>query len=540
MVLVEHFCIHRCQPNGSVQMLWMYHTPILGNQKNEHTNSVEINHDRELEPLKNQIALLHGMYGFSSETNDILREENNESYLEGSSENNSYILDLFGHYNCMSTETSLTRKILILRPSSDWVPSSRGRDDGSCISIEEIPSIFLTVTKPCPSPATLISTVIALWSQYQLFYGDKWMSQMNESDVYEAFDKWWTARLSPLECGGSILRAMNVIAVGRPLDREKIALFNDLFLSTEYFMGSMLVYVPSVVQPNLVYEQGQRLRPKIRNILIMYCMSECQNLLEGEEYSRSFGPYTFSDLHSSGSEYHDEGTRWKLCVNCVFKKRQKRIFLIRWSRDCGNTCEQNNYDNFMVRNAMNDDDDDDIELKKRLWEQVYEMQIKHELEHEHGGGVKRKTKEHDAIDDFWYIVIHHSTGLASVYTEFPIQDAQHIWIHVDDIWSNQKLNASRMTHSNRGYWIALRHQTLTRAKETLESESLGQDDLESENEEQGNLQKSAESLINQATTIQTCKEERLTYLLISKAKRWNSLNEMNGKILEIVSKVWTH
>ncbi|WBW70691.1 Schizosaccharomyces specific protein [Schizosaccharomyces osmophilus] len=531
MVLVEQLCIHRCQPNGSVQMLWMYHPPVLGSQRNEHTNSVEVNKDKELEPLKNQIALFHGMYGFSSDTRDILDEQNNETSLEHSNGNKSYVYNLFEQFKCISAETTLARKLLIKKPSSDWVPSSRRRNGKFDMIPEEPPSIFLAVTKPCPSAATLILAVTALWSQYQLFYGDEWVSQMNSSDVYEAFDRWWTAKLSPLECGGSILRAMDVIAVGRPLESEQVALLNELYLEKKDFVGSLLLYIPSAFQPHIVYEQGRRLQLKVRNTFIMYCMNECQNLLEGEEYSHFFGFLSSSDLHSAGSENHDEDTHWELSVNCVFRKRQKRILIIRWSRANRNYCEQKNNEDFMVKNATVDDDN---ELQKRLWEQIYETQTKHDHDHDqHGGGFKIKDKKGNLTDDFWYIIIHSSTGLAHVHTDFPIQDAQHIWVHIDDILGNQNPNASRMTHSNRGYWIALRHQTLRRPVKALETDRIGQTDDKSENED-SSLQVSAESLINQTAAGDTWQGEKLTYLLISKAKRWSSLNETTGKVLRFI------
>ncbi|EPX75254.1 uncharacterized protein SOCG_04497 [Schizosaccharomyces octosporus yFS286] len=504
-------------------MLWMYHPPMLGNRRNESTNSDKLNQDKELEPLKNQIALFHGMYGFSSDTKDILDEESKVTFYG----NKSVISNLLEKFECISAETTLARKILIQRPSSTWDISSRRRNESSGNIPDDPPSIFLVVTKPCPSTTTLISAVIALWSQYQLFYGAEWINQMNNSDVYEAFDRWWTAKLSPLECGGSILRIMDVITVGKPLESKQITLLNEVYLKNKRFVGSILLYVPSAFQPHIVYEQGRRLQLKIRNTLIMYCTNECQNLLEGEEYSRFFGPFSASDLHSPGSEDHDENTHWELSVSCVFKKRQKRIFIIRWNKANGTSCEKKNNEDYMIKSATADYSDN--ESQKALWEQIYEIQTKHEhnYEHEDGGALKKKIKRGDLIDDFWYIVIHNFTGLAYVHTDFPIQDAQHIWVHVDEIISNKNSNASRTIHSNRGYWIAERHQALRRSMKTLHTDELGQPDDKSQSEG-SDLQIPAESL------NQCWQTEMLTYLLISKTKRWSSLNETTEKVLRFI------
>lgn len=516
MVLVEHFCIHRCTPDGVIEMLWMYQSELMGNKQPILNKDEMAANNPELEALKNQIALFHGMYGFSVETKDILKEQPTDSKSTTSSAPKNSPFSLLESYDCLQVDTATVQKVLIKRPEGSRELHScnvlMNNDEKNTLSLT--PSIFLSVMKPCPKTSVLVTTVAALWEQFNIFHGSCLFDEIEKKSSFEIIDRWWTSVLSPLECGGYLLKSLSVLPVLHSLDDPLVKKMNDVIRKEDGTMGSLILFTKSG-QPRLLSLQGLRLKPEFRNLLSYYCSHNYQHLIENEsaDINIAHRPLTtlFSDTDSNLAITNEVG-EMTLRIFCLKKKSNKRLLAILWKLGQTSSEEVSNaFTNYIIGLAP-------------LSQSVFDSQAST------GFNFKIQKRVETELDMFWYIVANCTTGLAVVNTDFPLNDAHHLWNHLENLCNNQSFNSCQLQKITRGYWISLQQKEYNSRiyVDTVADQSQTYTPTRrfTEQGSQGDFDAIHSRKVPVTHTI--------TYILLSKTNRWNSLHDTKAKIQRFI------
>ncbi|EEB06324.1 hypothetical protein SJAG_01367 [Schizosaccharomyces japonicus yFS275] len=471
MVLVDQFCVYRCLSVEKVVIVWSYNHRHPNSESQANADSEPSN----VSELKRQISLLNGLIQFSDDNAQSTPKESQKTMSQSwmSLSRSMVLTPPRPSSPLIHVDTSKSlRLVLPFSPRNvaavDWQCTFQESDDdddseSDCTSSSEnsnehdashspshasFPShglyIYLSVCKPSPSVFVLNTTIQSLCNQFFVTNFSFLRSYHNgtlSSHEVRCLQHWWNQRLSPLECGGSLLRSFQAVAVEK--DSADTSRSDAIERILEH--GALpwyAFYVIKVRAGQPVVQMGKMREGYANdaqlNALFEFCASQY--------------PFTASTMSSLWPDValQISGKFRKaqlLCMRVGIEKRELLIVL--------RPAEIAQSQLQVKKSLMTAEQQSDRERPLRLEDDIM-IQLRAQLQVlQPSPPVTGLPGCFPESETFWGLLVHHPTCKAIARLNFPTVDAHHLWEVLENIqMSKQTEHSERLTvRSRRGYWI---------------------------------------------------------------------------------------